>query len=196
MGHRDSRLEACLRGDQDAWKSFVEQFHPLVLRTARARLKRLGAGFGDADAEDVAQDVFLKLWADERRRLGMYDPAKGTVETWLAVTAARTALNYAQSRKLARSHELPLRTDGGEVPQLAGTIGQQIGEQLVSQEQAEQLQDALAELAAADRLLLALIYEQQMTQGQAGQVLGITEPAVTSRLRRLRARLKSALKKI
>ena len=46
----------CRPGDPDAWSEFVDIYGVQVLRWARQ------SGFQDADAEDVTQEILLRLW--------------------------------------------------------------------------------------------------------------------------------------
>ena len=55
------------------------------------------AGRGGADADDVAQEAFLRAW----RRIGAYDP-RWAFSTWLFTIARRTWLNAARTARRRR----------------------------------------------------------------------------------------------
>ena len=49
----------------------------------------------EADAENILQDTFVKIW----RNIGRYDAAKGRLYTWLVVIARRMALDFVRSNE-------------------------------------------------------------------------------------------------
>jgi RNA polymerase sigma-70 factor (ECF subfamily) len=70
--------------DQDAWRQFFELYVPLIYGYARKR------GLQDADAADVAQDVFQRVLGALRRL--DYDPTRGSFRSWLrTITRNRIA---------------------------------------------------------------------------------------------------------
>ncbi|MCU0780606.1 MAG: RNA polymerase sigma factor [Akkermansiaceae bacterium] len=91
-----SLLDAALRGDEAAWRQLVEGLYPLVAGIIRNHLRR------EADREDVAQEVFVKIFA----HLGQYQArqpfehwvsriALNTCHDWLRRLAARPAVAYS-----------------------------------------------------------------------------------------------------
>jgi RNA polymerase sigma-70 factor (ECF subfamily) len=94
---------------------------PAVFRTAYDRHSRrvhataLGVLRDPARAEDVVQDVFLRLWRNPDR----YDPARGDLGTYLALMARSRALDLWRSdRALDRANERShLLADREELPE-------------------------------------------------------------------------------
>lgn len=73
------------QSDQDAWRSFVDLYAPLVFRYCRRR------GWQSADAENITQEVFLHL-AGAMRGFE-YDPLRGRFRNWFGLlTHQRMAL--------------------------------------------------------------------------------------------------------
>jgi RNA polymerase sigma-70 factor (ECF subfamily) len=82
---------------EDAWGTFVALYAPLVFRYCRLR------GLQDADAEDVTQEVLLKVRHFE------YDPERGRFRGWLAtVTGHAIERVWRQANRNGR----PLGGDG------------------------------------------------------------------------------------
>ncbi len=48
---------------------------------------------------DAAQDVFVRLCAQDFRLLKTYDPARAGLSTWLAVVARSAAIDHARRRR-------------------------------------------------------------------------------------------------
>jgi RNA polymerase sigma-70 factor (ECF subfamily) len=88
----DARLVAAMRdGDGEALANLVRRYSRLVHRVAVDMLN------DTAEAEDVAQDVFLEIYRNARQ----YDPTRGSVKVWL--------LQYAYHRTLRRKQMLSRR---------------------------------------------------------------------------------------
>jgi RNA polymerase sigma-70 factor (ECF subfamily) len=74
------------------WEEFVALYGRLVLHWCRHRF-----GLQEADAEDVRQELLLKVW----RYLGSYDPARGRFRAWL-YRCTGNALSDLLQRRSAR----------------------------------------------------------------------------------------------
>src|SRR5512140_3416663 len=76
----------CRRGDPDAWRALVERFSPLVYRLG-VRMLRDGA-----EAEDVSQEVFLRM----HRSFDSYDPTR-PLAPWVSRTTYHACLRRLQT---------------------------------------------------------------------------------------------------
>ena len=137
-----------------------------VYRLALCRLQ------DTADAEDVYQDVFLRLLGQEA---GGWDGEH--LKAWLI----RTALNRCADLGRLRQRRGTLSLD--EVPELAQP----------ADEQAAELWDAVARLPEKLRTAVHLFYGEGYESGEIGALLGVPAATVRSRLRRARAELKNML---
>jgi RNA polymerase sigma factor (sigma-70 family) len=130
-------------GDQHAWDTLVERYAPLVWSICRRyRLSR-------ADADDVGQDVWLRLVAhlDTIR-----DPA--ALPGWLATTTARQS---AKAARAARRHRAPGPVpEPGNIPDTQAVTAEQ---ELLQAERHAALRQALAQLPPPCQRLLALLLE-------------------------------------
>ncbi len=166
-------LQRVANGDNEALLLLHERYVNLVYSMA---LHILGDSFL---AEEVTQDVFLKLWQKSER----YDPRRGRFATWLlSVTrfAAIDRLRY-EGRHFAPSSEAP---DQSEV--ISDDWHQQ-----VDWEQGQQLRMLLWDLPPDQRELIELAYFGGMTHRDLAEHLHLPLGTVKSRLRlglqRLRA---------
>src|SRR3954470_3192446 len=82
-------VRSTLAGDLRAFEHLVERHRDLVLRVA-ARI------VGDDDAEDVAQDAFLRAYHRLARWRG-----EGTFRTWLLHIAHNAAIDALNARRIA-----------------------------------------------------------------------------------------------
>lgn len=76
--------------DQEAWKAFVARYGPLLLQWCRRR------GLQDADAEDVAQDVLVKM-VGKLRRYEHRGP--GSFRRWLRVITEGACADHLTTRR-------------------------------------------------------------------------------------------------
>lgn len=140
----------------------VEQYADMVLRIAYQNLR------ARADAEDVVQDVFLRLV----KQPAFTDEAH--LKAWLirvAVNRCKDLNKSAWSRKT-----IPLEEDFPTAgPEAAGVM------------------EELAQLKEADRNVIYLYYYEKFTVPEIAAMLGEKESAVGSRLNRARQKLKSIL---
>jgi RNA polymerase sigma-70 factor (ECF subfamily) len=127
-----------------------------------------------SEAEDIAQDALLRAW---RRRSTLRDADRRV--QWLAAIVRNEAF-----RQHARVRPDPTSTieehEGVEDAQVVATV-----------EQAD-LHEALKRISDRDRRLLAMRYEEDLTQSAIAARLGIPEGTVKVRLHRARNRLRRA----
>jgi len=135
-----------------------------------------------SDAEDVTATTFEKAW----RASGRFDPAKGSVSTWI-FTIARNCLNdhlRSQSRRPSTVELDEEQQDGVESDPV---------EQFQAQEMRRELRDALGSLSANEREVVALKFGGSLNNREIGRLLNITESNVGTILYRSLMKLKNQL---
>ena len=163
-------------GDQAACRQLVERHLGRIVAFA-------GRVLGDRTmAEDVAQDVFLRLWSHAQR----WQPSGARLTTWLHRIALNLCLDW-----LARRRETPLDEVEEPVdPQPHATV------LLQEQHLSFQVGKAVAELPDSQRIAITLCYYQGLPNREAAQMLEISVEALESLLARGRRTLKSRLRAV
>jgi RNA polymerase sigma-70 factor (ECF subfamily) len=159
---------AATGGDLDAFEALVRQLQRRVYGFAFHQLRDLD------EAQDLTQEILVKLF----RNLGRYDSAR-PFEPWFWKLAANTAINYRRKR-------VPLPVERSQVIHDTEAATEAF-------EHDPALVEALAELDPSYRLPLLLHYYADLSLEQVALTLGVSVPAVKSRLHRARALLRNAL---
>jgi RNA polymerase sigma-70 factor (ECF subfamily) len=169
-----ARLEA---GDDHA---LAEVFDRLGSAVYGAVLRILGDWTA---AQDVVQDVFVELW----RRPGRYDPASGSLRTYLTVLARHRAVDVVRSelRRIARQerHHRLTPPQGADSP----------GDEVAAAEAAGVVRAAVRRLPDNQRQVVELAYFRGLSYREVVAAAGIPEGTAKSRLRLALAKLESAL---
>ncbi|MGZ4313723.1 MAG: RNA polymerase sigma factor [Solirubrobacteraceae bacterium] len=167
-------------GDQAAFAELVMMHGDRVY----AALRRFGLGPGDAD--DVAQEVFLRAW----RGLDGFE-GRASFSTWLY----RIAFNEAQRRLARRTLPRAEPTPEGEDPVAALPEAPEAGPdaQALADEFERKLDDALGELPADWRDAVVLRDVEGLSTHDAAEITGVGEAAFKSRLHRGRMQLRALL---
>ncbi len=175
---RDEELRARLAaGDEEALAEIYDLFAPLVYGLAR----RVTA---DAEAAgDVTQEVFVGLW----ERPLSFDPAKGSLRTWLATLAHRRAVDWVRRESRHRRPPPYLEREGNGHPT--------VEEVVVEGELAQGVRRGLHALPGPLREVLELAYYRGLTYREVAVTLGIPEGTAKSRIRSALARLASDLER-
>jgi RNA polymerase sigma-70 factor (ECF subfamily) len=160
-----------------------EAFAELVQRYQQPLFSFLGRmGLTQAQAEDLAQDTFLRAWLN----LAQFDPARAQFSTWLHTIARNLAYNWFA----ARQQHTVLADDA-----LANVASDQPTplQQLQAKQESAQLQQALRQLPMDDRSALALAYVHGMSLADVARIEGVSLAAIKTRLHRARQALRSVL---
>ena len=145
----------------------------------------------DADAADVLQNVFVKVF----RGIGQFH-GHSSLKTWMYRIAVREALNYRRGWFRRHVHE-PVSLDEESAEPVAALAAEPDGgspyEALELAERQKLVTTALAALPAPYRAVLILREMDEMAYDEIAEVLGIAEGTVKSRLMRGRELLRRKL---
>jgi len=158
-------------GDTAAFRTLVERHqaraHALALRILRSA----------SDAEEVAQDAFVRVWTALPGFRG-----ESTFGTWLHRIVARRAFDRAQVLKHRRARE---RQDE-RLPELGAP------EKEHDMLRSAKLQELVGGLSPAQRAAVTLYYYEARSVEEVAHVLGMPENTVKTHLLRARAALRAA----
>jgi len=182
-------VKRCLDGDAGAWTELVAAQQ----RRIYALCYRFTAS--SHDAEDLTQDVFIKLYGN----LGSFDPARGSFQTWIT-TLTRNLLvdHFRRSRQQRVTDSMDAGWEQGADASRAEPIVDQRTTPLqhaVRNELEQMVQTALAKVSPELREAVILRDLQDMDYKEIAEVLAIPQGTVKSRISRGRAELARLLER-
>jgi RNA polymerase sigma-70 factor (ECF subfamily) len=155
-------------GDAAAYAALIRRHQDVAFRTAM-----LITGHAQ-DAEEAAQDGFLKAW----RALGRFRDGE-PLRPWLLTIVANEARN--RRRSAGRRERLALRAAAAEVP--PGPEEPRLG--------TGELAAALGRLRHDDRVVIGCRYLLSLSEAETAAALGVARGTVKSRLSRALERLRA-----
>lgn len=183
-------VERCLKGDSFAWTELVKTHHRRVYGLC---YRFTGSS---TDAEDLTQEVFLKVYGN----LSAFDLARGSFQTWIT-TMTRNLLvdHFRRSRAQRSTDSMDTGWDGttDEMPlaQRLADSGPTQHDRAVQKEIEKMVQEALTKISPELREAVILRDLQDLDYKEIAQVLHIPEGTVKSRISRGRAELARLLER-
>jgi RNA polymerase sigma-70 factor (ECF subfamily) len=160
-------------GDPAAVRALVGRKLPRLLGLAHRML-------GDsAEAEDVAQEAFLRVW----RQAPKWRPGAARFDTWLHRVALNLCYDRLRRRREIATDSPPERPDEGPAPDRG----------LEAQDAGRRVTQALQGLPERQREAIVLCHYQELGNIEAAAVMGVTVEALESLLSRGRRALRAAL---
>jgi RNA polymerase sigma-70 factor (ECF subfamily) len=161
------------RGDHGAVRALMARKLPRMLGLAQRML-------GDAaEAEDVAQEVFLRVWREAAR----WKPGAARFDTWMHRVALNLCYDRLRRRRVIPMAEPPEQVDPGPSPDRS----------LIATDIGRRVQAAMMALPERQREALALCHYQELGNIEAAEIMQVSVEALESLLSRGRRALRAAL---
>ncbi len=187
-------VRQCMAGDQQAWQQLVVSQHRRIYAIC---YRFTGSA---SDAEDLTQDVFLKLY----RNLASFDTQKGSFQTWITTLARNLLVDHFRRTRMDRASD---SLDAGVSFDDDGPGGQTLADRLADPRPSQEahaaglelkvrIQQALAQLSPELREAVVFRDLEDMDYKEIAQVLRIPEGTVKSRISRGRGELARLLQRI
>ena len=137
---------------------------------------------GDRFAQDVVQEVFVAVW----KNAGRFDPARGSLSSWLFSLARHKAIDLVRKEANVRRHtaevDLELEVSSDDVDQEAWLRVRR-----------DAVRAAMAELPETQRTALELAFFGGLTHVEVSETLGIPLGTAKTRIRTALLRLRDIL---
>ena len=171
-------LTAISRGDQIAFSAFYDRFSRPVFALALSILR------SQSDAEDVLQEVMVKVWAKAQA----YSPRAGKPLSWI-MTMTR---NHAIDRLRSSKRQQELHREAGDESNLH-PIEHDTRQETERRESATVIQSAMSDLPKEQRQAINLAYFHGLTHSEIASNLNQPVGTIKARIRRGMQRLRSRL---
>jgi RNA polymerase sigma-70 factor (ECF subfamily) len=183
-------VRRCVAGDAAAWEEIVQRYHRRIYNICYRF-----AGSAD-DAQDLTQDVFIKMY----RTLKSYDLERGAFMTWVTTITRNLLVDHFRKTKQERMTD-SLDSAPSEHED-AMPLGEQIADKgqppdarMQSRETGKAVHMALQKLSPELREAVILRDLQDMDYKEIATVLKVPEGTVKSRINRGRAELARLLQR-
>lgn len=177
-------LARAREGDVKAFSDLVSKYERKIYRLAKHITQH------DEDAEDVLQETFLKAY----EHFGEFQ-GNSKFYTWIVRIAVNESLMKLRKRKSDRTVSMDESIDTGEetvVREIA--VWEENPEQRYSREEVRQILDeAIGSLKPSFRTVFLLRDVEELSTEETAETLGLSIPAVKSRLLRARLQLREKL---
>jgi len=172
-------------GDRNVLSEFLKRYHSRIYRLAYGMLRN------PQDAEEVIQEVFLRLF----QKLDSFK-GESSFSSWLYRVAINTT--YMKLREKRGADMLPLEIVGKSLDEQVEQRGSsdwmsRPDEELLTEESLKLISDAIEQLPDDFKTVLILRDVDGLSTEEVGQLLGLSPPAVKSRLHRARLFLRKKL---
>ena len=171
-------ISKVLSGDHQAYAGLVNRYQNYVFTLTMRMIKNR------EDAEEVAQDVFIKAYkylADFR--------GASKFTTWLYTIVNNTCISFLRKKKL-EIHSL----DNEKMFEAADSLDSGLRANLVEQKsKLAMVNKAIALLNPADATIITLFYKGEQTLDEIAGILGLEVNTAKVRLHRARTRLKEKM---
>jgi RNA polymerase sigma-70 factor (ECF subfamily) len=165
-GPSDATLMAAfLRKEPDAARHLYDRFASRIYGLGMFLLRN------KADAEDLVQDTFLKIW----RGGAAFDPVRGSLDTWILLNARSLAIDLLRRRSV-EARKLSSQAPASEASDEAGPEQHTEVADLV-----QRAGEAMARLPHRQRSVLELQYIGGRSTKEVAELLGIPRGTVKSR---------------
>lgn len=178
----DAVIERCLSGDQAAWEEIVRQYRRKVFNIAYKFVGR------HDQAEDLTQDVFLKLY----RSLDTFD-RRANFQTWLVSVSRNLCIDHYRSVRKERE-AINRDVDPSDLATIAPDPAADT--RLEHRDRVRLLRVALDKLAPALRSAVMLRDIQELSYQEIADRLRLPEGTVKSRINRGRTELARQIQRL
>ncbi len=181
-------VRRCLAGDDAARAEFIATYDSLIRRAVARRIQRTASARANAaHLDDIANEVYLRLFADNCRALASLQQAK-SLSAWLVTVSQNQAITFL--RKIGATHSA---RDEESMKDQPAPYEHAPDQRAMSKELSDRVADGLARLDDRDRLVLQLFYLYNQRYADIAETLHMNINTVASRLLRAKQKLKDAM---
>lgn len=171
-------IQRILAGDENAFETLVEKYQQQVHALAFRKTGNFQT------AEDITQETFLQV---HQKLATLNDPTK--FSGWLYAIVNHLCIAWYRKNRLQTKSLQEVYTSATETEAYSRYIATEHAK-TTAEAQHNLVKRLLTTLKESDREVITLYYFEEMTSSEIGEVLGVSENTIKSRLHRARQQLK------
>ena len=178
-------LQGLQSGNEDSFRYLVDQYQVKVIRTCKGFVHSL------ADAEDIAQDVFIEVYESAGKFRG-----NSELSTWIYRIAVNKSLNFLRSsrrRKVLSIFDTLLSNDGSQVPEPSSGYEMSPDNQIQNEEQSRAINEAMEALPTKQRTAFVLSKYDDLSYKEIAVIMETSVSSVESLIFRAKGNLQKRL---
>ena len=178
-------IKGIQQGDRKSFQTLVETYQRMVVNTC------LGIVHNQADAEDLAQDVFLEIFRTAEKFRG-----DSKLSTWLYRIATNRSLNLIRNNKRKRFFQSIEDTFTGgrnRNSEISENRGDQPDQNMADQQRSDLLHRAIDRLPEMQRIAFTLNKYEELPYQQIAEIMEISLASVESLIHRAKKNLQEQL---
>ncbi len=178
-------IKGIQQGDRKSFQILVETYQRMVVNTC------MGIVHSKADAEDLAQDVFLEIFRTAENFRG-----DAKLSTWLYRIATNRSLNLIRNNKRKRFFQSIEETFTGgrnRTSEISENRGDQPDHNIIDLQRADLLHQAIDLLPEKQRIAFTLNKYEELPYQQIAEVMEISLASVESLIHRAKKNLQEQL---
>ena len=179
-------LEELRKGTQESVEMLFDRFHGKIFSLAMSILKN------ESDAEEATQDVFLTVVQKAHTFKG-----NSALYSWIYRICVNTCLMRLRGKRRGETVSIeefmPVFTEDGMHASLIDDWSKEVERKALDKELGQVIQRFTGDLSEKYRVVFVLSDVEGLSNEETAQILGLTVPAVKSRLHRARLYLRERL---
>ena len=179
-------LEELRKGSPEAVEALFDRFHGKIYGLAMSILKN------ESDAEEATQDVFMTVFQKAFTFKG-----DSALYSWIYRICVNACLMRLRGRKRSETVSIeefmPVFTDEGMHASPVGDWSKEVERKMLDKELGGVIRKFTEKLSEKYRVVFVLSDVEGLSNEETAQILGLTVPAVKSRLHRARLYLREQL---
>lgn len=178
-------IKGIQQGDRKSFQLLVETYQRMVVNTCLAIVHN------KADAEDLAQDVFLEIFRTAENFRG-----DSKLSTWLYRIATNRSLNLIRNNKRKRFFQSIEETFTGgrnRTSEISENRGDQPDQNITDEQRSDLLHRAIDQLPEKQRTAFTLNKYEELTYQQIAEIMEISLASVESLIHRAKKNLQEQL---
>ena len=173
-------------GDDAAKAQFYTEYGDLIARAVLRKLFDLNAQDARDEAEDIANEILTRLFADECKVFArIHQPA--SIRAWLVTVSRNFTVTYLRKKSVRGRAVTSLARETVEAYSHAAD------QSALDDERSQRVQQLLKALPEDERLIVQLYFLQGLKYAEVAEMLRMNINTVSSKLRRAKQKLRAMI---